>query len=109
MKGEGDTMRKLLLLILLLPLWLFAYSDNDLDGVEDKDDLCPNTSLAEIVDDTGCTIEYLTAPDKSASYDVVFGVGYAKNSSSSQESKTNTQSLQIDYFCLLYTSPSPRD
>ncbi len=98
MKGEGDTMKKLLILFVMLPLWLFAYSDNDLDGVDDKDDLCPNTSLIEIVDDTGCTIEYLTAPDKSASYDVVFGVGYAKNSSSSQESKTNTQSLQIDYF-----------
>ena len=78
MKGEGDKMKKLLILFVILPLWLFAYSDNDLDGVEDKNDLCPNTSLIEIVDDTGCTIEYLTAPEKSASYDVVLEWGMPK-------------------------------
>ncbi len=99
MKGEGDKMKKLLILFVILPLWLLAYSDNDLDGVEDKNDLCPQTSLIEIVDNTGCTIEYLTAPDKSSSsYDVVFGVGYSKNSTNSKETKTKTETLQLDYF-----------
>ena len=33
---------------------LFSYVDNDLDGVDDKDDLCPNTSFSELVDENGC-------------------------------------------------------
>jgi hypothetical protein len=92
-------MRKLLLCI-LFPFIVVAYNDNDLDGVEDKDDLCPNTSLVEIVDNTGCTIEKLIAPTpttptkKNSSYDVVLGVGYAKN----KNSHTQIETLQLDYF-----------
>jgi len=99
MKGLGDTMKKLLLLI-LLPLLLSAYSDNDLDGVEDKDDLCPNTSLIELVDNHGCTIERLIETKKhdKSSYDIILGAGESKNSVNKTESKTLTESLQVDYF-----------
>jgi len=86
---------KKLLLYMLLPLLLFSYNDNDLDGVEDENDLCPNTSLVELVDSNGCTIETLTPPVKvSASYDIIAGVGYSK----SKNNKTQTKTLQIDYF-----------
>ena len=33
---------------------LFAYSDKDLDGVDDSRDRCPGSSLEDIVDETGC-------------------------------------------------------
>jgi hypothetical protein len=36
---------------------LFAYVDSDMDGVEDKDDLCPNTLMTDLVDLNGCTIK----------------------------------------------------
>ena len=95
----GDKMKKLLLLI-LLPLLLSAYNDNDLDGVEDKDDLCPNTSMIEIVDNSGCTIERLIDKQEhnNSSYDIVFGLGYSKNNTTLTESKTSSESLQLDYF-----------
>jgi len=90
---------KKVLLFILLPLLLSAYSDNDLDGVEDKDDLCPNTSMTELVDNSGCTIERLIAPTTpSSSYDIIMGMGYSKNSSKKRESKTKTENLQLDYF-----------
>lgn len=93
-------MKRLLLFALLMPLFLFAYQDSDLDGVEDKDDLCPNTSLIEIVDNSGCTIERLVVPDRnsSSSYDVVIGIGESKNSTHQQTTKTLTETLQVDYF-----------
>ena len=45
----------------LLPVFmtnaiLFAYVDNDLDGVEDSIDYCPNTSFDELVNEKGCPL-----------------------------------------------------
>jgi len=35
----------------------FAARDTDMDGVPDKDDLCPNTPRGVIVDETGCPVD----------------------------------------------------
>jgi len=75
---------------------LFAYSDFDMDGVEDKDDRCPNTPFMELVDINGCTTEYLISPHH---FDLIVGVDYA-DSDYLTLNKTNTISstLQIDYY-----------
>ena len=85
-----------LLLILFVALSLFAYSDADLDGVEDSVDRCPNTSLTELVDISGCTIKNLESPHH---FDVVMGMSYSQISPVTQE-KTDTisGSLQADYY-----------
>lgn len=43
-----------LLLVAGLSSTLLAYSDYDIDGVEDHLDQCPNTSFDELVDERGC-------------------------------------------------------
>ena len=85
-----------LLSILLFALTLFAYSDADLDGVEDSVDRCPNTPLTELVDISGCTIKSLENPYH---FDVVMGISYSQISPVTQE-KTDTVSgsLQADYY-----------
>ncbi len=45
--------------ILALPLLLLAYSDYDMDGVEDRFDACNATPFTDIVDATGCSIRSL--------------------------------------------------
>ncbi|CAA6825430.1 MAG: Unknown protein, partial [uncultured Sulfurovum sp.] len=42
------------LAFLLLNTLLLAYQDNDLDGVDDAVDLCPNTSFDKLVNEDGC-------------------------------------------------------
>ena len=48
------TLLKLFFAFFLSSIYLFGYIDNDLDGVDDKDDLCPNTSFDELVNKDGC-------------------------------------------------------
>ncbi|MDM5272461.1 hypothetical protein PGH07_09740 [Sulfurovum sp. zt1-1] len=45
---------KLLSTLFLFSSLSFAYQDSDIDGVEDKDDKCPNSSFEEVVDEKGC-------------------------------------------------------
>ena len=40
------------LLLIFLPL--HAFEDDDIDGVENSQDLCPNSSFDDIVDENGC-------------------------------------------------------
>ena len=48
------SIEKVIFLCLLLLSKIFAYEDNDIDGVEDALDLCPNTSFDKLVDEDGC-------------------------------------------------------
>jgi hypothetical protein len=41
-------------LFVLVSTMLFAYSDSDIDGVDDSIDLCPNTDFDILVDENGC-------------------------------------------------------
>jgi len=45
---------KIFFIYLLVFSKLFAYVDNDIDGVEDSVDLCPDTSFDKVVDENGC-------------------------------------------------------
>jgi len=87
----GDNMYRLITLLLILSISLIAYSDMDMDGVEDKDDQCPNTSLTELVDLSGCTIKNLKSPHH---FDISLGKNYTTNS----DIKIDTSSLQADYY-----------
>ena len=78
-----------------LPFILFAYSDSDYDGVSDEHDLCPNSTMLDIVNKQGCTIEKLIRKkDTLSHYDIIFGANY----NSVQNKKTFNQSLQFDYY-----------
>jgi len=89
-------MQKALSTFLLCTLSLWAYSDFDLDGVDDAIDRCPNTSMSELVDMNGCTIQNLEGDHH---FDVVLGASYSQISPTTQE-KTDTlaASIQADYY-----------
>jgi len=81
----------LTLLSLVLTTSLMAYSDSDLDGVDDSVDKCPGTPLSELVDITGCPKKTLISPHH---YDIVVGMNYADT----DDADTVSESLQVDYF-----------
>ncbi|MCH9741183.1 MAG: hypothetical protein K0U38_10170 [Epsilonproteobacteria bacterium] len=45
----------IMLILLFLSSAVMAYQDNDIDGVEDSADLCPNTPFDELVNKNGCS------------------------------------------------------
>ncbi len=88
-------MIKLFLLLALLSLSLFAYVDEDMDGVDDKDDLCLSTPFTDLVGSDGCSIESLVSPHHIT---LTAGIGYSDSSMDTLgKTDTVTTSLQIDY------------
>ena len=88
---------KVLALLFILAIQnLSAYSDYDMDGVEDRYDKCPSTPFSELVNSDGCTVKYLKSPHH---FDIIFGLNFSQADYTTME-KTDTisQSLQIDYF-----------
>ncbi len=84
------------ILVLILSVNIYAYSDFDMDGVEDKVDLCPNTPLSELVDINGCSIKSLKSPHN---FDIILGVNFSQtNYDSLENTDTFTQTLQVDYY-----------
>lgn len=94
-------MHRLLFTVSLLTLSLFAYSDYDMDGVEDGIDRCPNTSLTELVDMHGCTIKNLEGDHH---FDIIGGVSLSQfnentlNALNPEDSTTINTTLQVDYY-----------
>ena len=88
-------MFRLSLTLFLLPLSLLAFNDADLDGVADKQDQCPNTSLTELVDISGCTIKNLENPHH---FDIIIGASYSQISPIEERTDTYTTSIQADYY-----------
>ena len=91
-------MKKMLLVIMLgmLSSSLFAYSDLDMDGVDDSIDKCPNTPLTDLVDINGCTKKTLLSPHH---FDVIIGANYSgSNYASLNQTDTYSSSLQVDYY-----------
>lgn len=91
-------MKKKLLVIMLgvLSTSLFAYSDLDMDGVDDSVDKCPNTPLTDLVDINGCTKKMLVSPHH---FDIIIGANYAgSNYASLNQTDTYSSSLQVDYY-----------
>lgn len=87
---------RIFLLAWLTAATLFAYSDLDLDGVEDAVDQCPNTPMMDLVDIRGCSIESLVSPHH---YDIIVGANYSQvDYSTNEKTDTLTTTLQVDYF-----------
>ncbi|MEN8147720.1 MAG: thrombospondin type 3 repeat-containing protein [Campylobacterota bacterium] len=89
-------MLKALSVFLLCTLSLSAYSDFDMDGVDDALDRCPNTSMTELVDMHGCTIKNLEGDHH---FDVILGANYSQIDPTTQEqTDTFAASIQADYY-----------
>ncbi len=91
-------MKKSLLFIAsaLMTINLYAYSDSDMDGVDDTIDSCPNSLLTDLVDISGCTKKSLVSPH---SYDIIIGVNYSNSDYRSlNATDTLASSLQVDYY-----------
>lgn len=92
---------KTLLLFLLTSMTLFAYTDSDMDGVEDKVDQCPNTLFSELVDINGCTVKKLKDEHH---FDIIYGINFSQaNYTTTEETDTTTQTLQVDYYYKNYS------
>ena len=93
MRKWANKMKGVVLLSILLPLLLLAYNDSDFDGISDENDLCPNSTMTDIVDMKGCTIEKLVMPkDNPHHFDIIMGVNYT------EDNKALNESLQVDYY-----------
>ena len=88
--------RLLYFIPILISINLYAYTDNDMDGVDDAIDKCPNTLLTELADVHGCPIESLVSPHR---YDVIVGVNYSDSDYRTlNTTDTFATSLQLDYY-----------
>lgn len=88
--------KKITTLLAITSLSLYAYSDKDMDGVEDNLDQCPNTHFSELVDMNGCTIENLEGEHH---FDIIYGLNFTKaDYTTTEKIDTTTQDLQLDYY-----------
>ena len=62
-------------LLSLLFVHLSASADNDMDGVDNDMDRCPNTPFFELVDKTGCTTKKIVVKEEDH-YDIMLGAAY---------------------------------
>ncbi len=91
-------MKKVLLLIIFLSTatTLSAYVDDDMDGVDNAFDRCPNTSFTELVDINGCPIKNLDSPHH---FDIIVGVSYSESDYQTlNKTDSVASSLQVDYY-----------
>lgn len=89
-------MKRSYLVLLLLSTSLLAYTDSDMDGVEDAYDQCPQTLFSDLVDSNGCTIK---STQNIPHYDLVLTEEYSKiNYASMQYNDTWTTSLEADVY-----------
>lgn len=89
-------MRLLIIVFLWVPIGLLAYSDADMDGVEDAYDKCPNTPLTELADIHGCSKESLVSYHH---YDIILGASFANvDYNTNEATNTATSTAQVDYY-----------
>ncbi len=89
-------MKKILTVLLMCTLTLFAFTDSDLDGVDDAVDKCPNTPITDLVDANGCSVKSLVVNE---SFDIIFGLSYSEiNYRLNEKTDTYTTSFQADYY-----------
>ena len=77
-------------LVLGIPGVLLAYSDTDLDGVDDSRDRCPGSSLDDIVDETGCL-------PKTGFTLIIGGSSSSGDYGTSETISSSTKDLQLTY------------
>lgn len=81
--------------IIAFPLLLLAYSDYDMDGVEDRFDACNATPFTDIVDATGCSIYSLESPHQ---FQASLLLSYAQLDSTTFKAKETINTiLSFDY------------
>jgi len=88
-------MLKLFLLLTTLNLMLFAYTDTDIDGVDDATDRCPNTPFYELVDSNGCSVSSTISHHK---FDFIYGISFAQSDYIEDTTDIVSQTLQFDYY-----------
>jgi len=93
----------LLMLLVTMSIQLFAFSDYDMDGVEDKKDKCPNTPMSDLVDINGCSKKVLKNFSISTTnlhhFDIIVGINYSQESYDNlAKADTTSESLQLDYY-----------
>lgn len=88
-------MFKFFLLIITLNIMLFAYTDSDIDGVDDKTDKCPNTPFYELVDSKGCSISSLGSDYK---FDFIYGISFTQSDYVTDTTNVTSQTVQFDYY-----------
>ena len=89
-------MKRIALLLLAGTLSLFAYTDADLDGVDDSVDRCPNTPITDIVDANGCSIKSVIVENH---FDLILGLAYNQyNYRLNSDTDTLTTSAQVDWY-----------
>ena len=86
-------MKKILLPLAIIPAVAFGFADDDFDGVENKFDKCPNTSMDELVDFDGCPKTKLSSRPK---LDVEIGFHYYKNDVESSTSNSFSANAYFD-------------
>ena len=88
-------LKKFFLVLLLTSVALqAAFLDDDMDGVANEDDRCPNSALTDIVDASGCEIEKVTFK-KEHHFDISLGYGYSRVDENSSQ---DAQSLSLGYY-----------
>ena len=70
------------------------FVDDDMDGVANEDDLCPNSALTDIVDAKGCAIDKV-AFKKEHHFDLTLGYSYSRFDSDTSQ---HSQSLSLGYY-----------
>jgi hypothetical protein len=95
MKVVGKVFKIYFLFSLSVTL-LYAYSDLDLDGVDDSIDQCPNTPITDLVDAKGCSTESVIIEQH---YDIIFGLSFGElHYRLNEKSETYTTTVQFDYY-----------
>ncbi len=69
------------------------FLDNDLDGVANKDDKCPNSKITDIVDKYGCAVSKVVFKEDKH-LDISIGISRDKSSGNWQ----NSQYLSLSYY-----------
>ncbi len=88
-------MRYAFLLLFFSVSTALAYSDMDLDGVDDSVDRCPHTPITDIVDENGCSIETVLSQEY---FEAALTLSYSDmNYRLNERSDTITTSLQLGY------------
>lgn len=92
-----------LLATVVFALNLHAFTDSDLDGVDDSVDKCPNTPFMDIVDLNGCTKRSLLKPTtkkpSNHHFDIIVGASYSgADYNQLNRNDTAATSLQADYY-----------
>ena len=99
-------LKKIFVVLLLFATGAYAaFLDDDMDGVANEDDRCPNSALTDIVDADGCAVAKVTFK-KEHRFDISVGYAYTRVDENSSQT---AQSLSLGYYygdfsAWLYTS-----